>query len=146
MYAHREPEIRGVADYKKQLKTMAPRAVVGALLLARIVNPSMCDLIVKQLKDAVGFTERDPIRALHLYVTAQITDSSRDTVDIMHYKVCHAIAARMRGEHIRQLRITGEGLGWLRDGAKPKIHKVVELLHGGKVPHNFYNPKLLVGS
>jgi hypothetical protein len=141
-----QPEILAVADYEKKLRKTAPRTVVSALFLARVVNPSMADLIVRQLSDAVGFTDRDPTRALHLYITEALTAGHRDTPDVMHYKVCHAIAARLRGEHIRLLRITGEGLAWLRDGAKPKIGALVASLHGGKVPHNFYSPKLLMES
>ncbi len=141
-----EPELIAVADYKSQLRKMAPRPAISALLLARIANQSMTDLIARQLKDAIGFTERDPIRALHVYITDQVTGSSRDTPDVMHYKVCHAIAARMKGEQLRVLRVTGDGLGWLRDAARPKIHKLVESLHGGKVPHNFYTPKLLMAA
>lgn len=146
MLLYLEPEILAVADYKKELRKMAPRTVVSALLLARIANQGMADLIVRQLKDAVGFTERDPVRALHLYITSQITESTRDTLDTMHYKVCHAIAARMRGDQLRVLRITGDGLGWLRDASKAKIQKVAEALHGGKVPQNFYTPKLLAAA
>lgn len=138
-----EPEILATAEYKKKLRKMATRPVVSALLLARICNESMSDLIVRQLSDAIGFTDRDPIRALHLYICDQVTNTTRDTLDVMHYKVCHAIAARLRGDHLRQLKITPEGLAYLRDGARSKINSVVSMLHGGHVPKNFYTPKMM---
>lgn len=145
MLRHIEPEILAVVDYKKKLRKYASRPVVGALLLAQLVNPSMTEIIVKQLKDAVGFAERDPIRALHLYLSEQLSPTHRDSHDVQNYKTTHAICARLRGDHIRVLRITGEGLGWLRDAARQKIKPVIEQLYAGKgVPHNFYSPKLLM--
>lgn len=58
MLAFIEPEIVAVAEYKKQLRTMAPRAVVGALLLARIVNESKCDLVVAAWGGDGAYQER----------------------------------------------------------------------------------------
>ena len=139
-----EPEVIAVTEYKKRLRKMAPRPVISTLVLARIVNPSMADLIVAQLKDAVGFTDRDPIRALHLYLAEQLNPTSSDSMDTVHYKVCHAICARLRGDHIKHLRITGEGLGWLRDAAKGRITPIMEELFESKVPANFYLPKLIL--
>jgi hypothetical protein len=143
MLKHLEPEIVAVVGYKKTLRKYAPRTVLGPLLMTRIVNPGMADMIVNQLKDAIGFTERDPIRALHLYLTDLLSSTSKDTPDTQCYKVCHALAARLRGDHIRVLRLTGEGIGWLRDATRSRISPVVTSLYSGKVPHNFYNPKLM---
>lgn len=143
MLTHLESNILAVVEYKKRLRKLAPRSVVGALLLSHIINPGMTDLIVNQLKDAVGFTDKDPVRALHLYLSAQLAPGARDSVDAQHYKTCHAIAARLKGEHIKVLRISSESLGWLRDAARPKIAPVVTALYE-RTPHNFYTPKILL--
>lgn len=140
-----EPEVMAVVEYKKRLKKYALRPVLSALVFAQILNPSMTALIVDQLKDAVGFTDRDPIRALHMYLTEQLTPTSKDSQAVVHHKTCHAISARLRGEHIRTLRITAEGLAYLRDGAKSKINGIVAEYNGGKVPAQFYSPRLIVG-
>lgn len=143
MLLHMEPQIMAVVDYKKRLRKFAPRPMIGPLLFAYIVNPGMTDLIVSQLKDAVGFTDKDPVRALHLYIASQLVSTARDSIAAQHYKICHAIACRLRGDHVKVLRITGEGLGWLRDAAKPVIAPVVMALYE-RTPHNFYTPKLLL--
>lgn len=135
--------VSAAVDYKKRLRKFAPRPVISSLMLAHIVNPSMADMIVNQLKDAVGFTERDPIRALHLYISDNLVNPNKDSSAALNYKTCHALAARMRGEHIRVLKITGEGLGWMRDGARGKIGPLVQEIFG-KTPHNFYTPKLIM--
>jgi hypothetical protein len=137
-------ELMAVVAYKKKLRKFAPRPVISALTLAQICNPTMTELIVNQLQDVVGFTPTDPIRALHLYLTAQLLPISRDTVDVVHYKVCHAICARLRGESIKRLYITGEGLGYLRDGARSRINPLVEAIHGPPIPVNFYTPKIML--
>lgn len=140
-----EPAVVAVTDYKKRLRRTAQRPLVSALLLSQIVNPTQTALIVQQLVDAVGFTDKDPIRALHLYLTDLVSSTSKDTADVAHYKVCNAVAARLRGDHLRVLRVSGEGLGYLRDGARGSIDEVVKMLHGGRLPQNFYSPKLLLG-
>lgn len=137
------PEIESVVGYKKKLRQMAPRPVLSALLLVRTINPGMADSIADQLKEAIGFTEHDPIRALHLYLTNLRLATARDSQDVTHYKVCHALAARLRGDRLKHLRITGEGLGWLRDACRDRISPIVVNIHG-KTPHNFYSPKLLL--
>lgn len=143
MLAHIEPHILAVVDYKKRLRKLAPRSVVAALLFSHIINPGMTDMIVSQLKDAVGFTDKDPVRALHLYLSAQLAPGARDSADAQHYKTCHAIASRLKGEHIKLLRISGESLGWLRDASRSKISPVVTAIYE-RTPHNFYTPKILL--
>lgn len=141
-----EPEIVAVVGYKKRLTKFAPRPVMSALLLSQIVNPAMTELIVSQLKDAAGFAERDPIRALHMRIVEQLTSGgNRETDHLMHYKTCHAISARLRGEHIKVLRTTAEGLAWLRDAGRAKIGPVATAIHGGKLPAAFYTPRIFIG-
>lgn len=135
-----EPEVLAVVEYRRRLKKMASRTVTSTLFLAHLVNPAMTARIVEQLHDAVGFTERDPIRALHLYLAGRALNPMRDSEEAAHYKVCHAICARLRGDHIKVLRLTTEGLAWLRDAARPRIHDFVADLHGGSVPRGFYKP------
>lgn len=141
---HLEPEVLAVATYKRKLRKFAPRSVVSALMMAQMTNPSMTALIVNQLQDAVGFTDKDPIRALHMYLADQLAPTARDSRDTAHYKICHAIAARLRGEHIRILRITSEGLAYLRDGSRSRCAPLLTELFGGKVPHSYYNPKIML--
>lgn len=138
-----EPELRAVVGYRKQLRKMCPRALTAALVLCQLANPSMTGLMANQLKEAVGFTERDPIRALHGYLLSQVLPGGqKDSEGAKFYKICHALCARMRGEHIRILRLTGEGLGWLRDANRERIEPVAREIFGGKLRSHFWEPKL----
>lgn len=138
-----EKEILAVVAYKKKLRKMAGRPLLSGLVFAQIVNPAMADRIVDQLKDAVGFTDRDPIRALHMFLVEQMNPSTRSTPDVVHYKTCHALASRLKGDHIKQLKIAADGLAWMRDATRDRINPLVVEVHGS-VPHNFYNPRILL--
>lgn len=138
---HFEKEIVEVANARVRLGKFAPRPVTAALLLAQIVNPSQTGVLIQKLKDAVGFTERDPARALHLYLSNQLI-GNRDTADQMFYRVCNGVAAMLDGRSLMVLRVNSDGLVWLRDGGKDRLYPLCRALFG-KVNASFLSPKLV---
>ena len=145
VYQAFKPELLAVTEYKKKLRKLAARPATSALFMARVLNPSMTDLIVHGLKDAVGFTDRDPNRALHQYLHDQITvGAKKESVDMVHYKCCHAICAKLRGDPLKILRITTEGLKWLREANMARFDPVVREVHGGRLPRYFYEPQMQI--
>jgi hypothetical protein len=139
---HIEADVVIAAHYKNQLRKLCPRPMAGALMLAQMVNPAQAGVLVKQIKDAIGFTERDPARALHLYLHAMNAENTRDTTDVAFYKIANAVAAKLSGKPLMILRVNAEGLIWLRDAARPKLTAILNDIFG-KVPEGFWTPRLL---
>jgi hypothetical protein len=138
-----KPELLAVTEYKKKLRKLATRPVTSSLFMAQMLNPGMTGLMVTGLKEAVGFTDRDPARALHQYLHDQITiGGKKESVDIVHYKTCHAICAKLRGDPLKVLRVTTERLKWLREANEKRIESVVREINGGRLPRYFYEPQM----
>jgi hypothetical protein len=138
---HLEPDLIEVTKIRRMLKRIARREFAAAMLLGHMVNPAQIGFLAKQLKDAVGFKEMDPARALYSYLNEYQIGARKDSQDVYFYKVCQAVMHELSGGHIRQLKVTTEGLAWLRNAARPKLDLVLRDLYG-RVPNNFYEPKL----
>lgn len=141
---HMGDEVQAVVEAKKMLKKRCNRQLLASLCLAHLCNPSMAGLITRQMFDAVGFTEHDPIRAVYLYLQSQLSATAqRDTSDVQFYKISHGISARMQGRSLKVLRITTEGVKWLREAGQPRLDPLVKSLFG-RTPGNFYTPQMTV--
>lgn len=138
---HIQAEVVAIAEAKVRLAKFAPRPMLAALVLGQIVNPSQNGVLIKQLKDNIGFTERDPARAIHVYMASQLAQR-RDTDEQMFYKVCNGVAAKLDGRALQVLRVNAEGLKWLRDGGKDRLFPLCRALYG-KINVHFLSPRLL---
>jgi len=141
------PELIAATEDKKKLRKLAQRPVVSSLFLCRLINPGMTDLMVTSLREAVGFTERDPMRALHFYLNEQLQiGGRRDSKDALHYKTCHALCCKLRGDPLKILKITTEGLKWQREATAKRIEPVVREVYGGRMPKTFYEPQIFMAA
>lgn len=134
-------ELDLAVDCKNKLGRIATAPVQAALFACILIDPAKVSAMVERLHSAVGLTERDPVRALHLYLNAQRDPAIRDSNDHVLYKTLHACLAQIDGRPLVRLQPSLELVGEARRRIKPKIDQVVRQLHGGKLPNFFYTPR-----
>lgn len=136
-----QPEIEAVVDYKRKLGPKILSNMIPALFVAHLLDPAKTALAVERLDTAVGFTERDPMRALHFYVTGQRNDTAKESSHIQFGKALYAFLAEIDGRSIKNLRSDIASLGDARQRLKPRIDGFVKEINGGKLPLRFYEPR-----
>lgn len=115
--------------------------VTAALFLSSLIDEARTGALVERLHTAVGFTEKDPVRALHFYLHAQLDAKTRETREMIHYKTINACLAQIDGKPLQRLQPHIDYLGEARRRTKDKIDGTVRELHGGKLPEFFYHPR-----
>lgn len=138
---HFPEEIACVVGYKRRLTKLLPRTVLAALFVSELMNADKTAELVERLRTAVGFTARDPARALYQYLHDQLSATRRDSPEHTFYKTLHACTAFQEGRNLSRLQPMVEQLGHVRNLLKHRIETVVRELHGGRLPLNFYNPR-----
>lgn len=115
--------------------------VTAALFLAILIDEPKTGALVERLHTAVGFSEKDPVRALHLYLGSQQNPSTRETTEMVCYKTLHACLAQIDGRPLMKLLPLIDFMGDARRRTKDSIDATVRELHGGKLPEFFYHPR-----
>ncbi len=138
-----EPEIKAVAEQKQMLKSLVRREFTAALVLATLIDAQATSGLVNNLRGGLGYTRKDPAKALraYLYEYVMAMPKDRDTVDMYFYMVCNGIAAKLEGAEMTTLKLSPDGLAWLRNQARAKLGPIMDDLFGG-TPRGFYTPTM----
>lgn len=126
---------------KTRLGKICTSPVQAALFISILIDESKTGALVERLHTAVGFTERDPVRALHIYLHAQRDPSLKESLEMICYKTLHACIAQIDGRPLTRLQPLVDFLGEGRRRTKAKIDAVAKELNGGKLPDFFYQPR-----
>jgi hypothetical protein len=135
-------ELNLVAEYKRNMTKRLKPNMVSAVFASFLIDKDKTIAALDRLNTAVGFTERDPMRALHLYISDQTDTKAPDHPSTQFGKALCAFLAELDGKAIKHLRYDTSYLGDARRRMRPRIDGVVKELHEGKVPQFFYDPKV----
>lgn len=133
-------ELDAVVECRKKLHGLATSPVQAALFLSVMIDEPKTGALVERLHSAVGFSEKDPARTLHLYLHG-LAEGMRESPEIIFYKTIHACLAQIDERPLVRLLPHIDSLGDARRRAKDRIDGVVRELHGGKLPEFFYHPR-----
>lgn len=136
-----QTEIEAVAEFKRKLGPKLLSNMIPALFAAYMIDPIKTTTAVDRLDSAVGFTERDPMRALHMYVADQRATKTLDSDHTQFGKALCAFLAEIDGRSIKNLRSDISYLGDARTRLKSRIDGVAKAMNAGKLPVNFYDPR-----
>lgn len=134
-------ELDLLVESRRKLGKICTAPVTAALFISLLIDEAKTGALVERLHSAVGFSERDPVRALHFYLHAQRERGNRESMEFVCYKALHACLAQIDDRPLARLLPHIDYLGDARRRAKDKIDAVVRELQGGKLPEFFYHPR-----
>lgn len=134
-------ELDLLLESKKRLNRLAFREMQAALFCCLLIDEAKTGAMVERLATAVGFSERDPVRALHLYLHGQLEGMNRETPETRTYKILCGCMAQLDGRTIQKLQPSIDYLGEIRRRCRSRIEGVVKEIHGGSLPFKFYDPR-----
>lgn len=133
-------ELDATVESKKRLGKICVGSVQAALFISILIDEAKTGALVERLHSAVGFSERDPVRALHFYLHSQL-EAARESREVVFYKTLHACLAQIDERPLVRLQPHVDSLGDARRRAKDKIDGVCREIFGGKLPEFFYYPR-----
>lgn len=133
--------IERVVDYKRKLARLCRRELIPALIVADIVDATKAVILVERLHSMIGFTDKDPIRALHVYLSDQAVSTAQDSAEVQLYKCLYAVLAELDGRNCKRLMGAVDSLGTARKLMGAKVEKLVAHICGGRLPRDYYTPR-----